>query len=560
MATHHPTNIRSTIQKFYSVITTDKTDLSAIYLFAILTGLIQLSLPLGIQTIINFVMAGSVSTSIVVLIGLVVFGTFASGLLQVKQLEIIEKLKQKIFLRYSFAFSNQIPKIQLERIDNHHLPELSNRFFDTVSLQKGIEKVLLDLPAALIQIMFGLVLLSFYHPVFIAFGILLLLIVALILRFTFNNGFHLAMEASSYKYAVAGWIQELSRVVKTFKFGKEGELHLQKTDKEVSGYLIARTKYFHVLKIQFWSLISFKIVITAAMLILGSVLLVNQKINVGQFIAADIVIIAIISSVEKLIVSLDKIYDTLVSFEKLSIITDAEIEKNGTVSMQYKPGGVSVDFKQVYFSYPDGKEVLKDIRLSIPAGHKTLVTGMSGSGKSTLLRLLTGAYTGFTGVALIDQLPVTSYDISDLRANTGILLNNQDIFQGTILENITLGKESISRQEILSLSEKTGLLAFLHSLPAGLDTPIDPFGNRLPKKIRQQILLTRAISGKHNLLLLEEPFLCFDEKDKTAFMEWMNTNISATVIVVSEDKSLAGQFNQVVHLENGFLQLMDNGK
>ena len=175
------TSIRDSFRKFYSVLITDKKDIYAIYMFAILAGLIQLSLPLGIQTIINFVMAGSVSTSIIILITLVVCGTFFNGLLQVRQLEIIEKLKQKIFVRYAFEFSNVLPRINVEKIDGYHLPELSNRFFDTLSLQKGIEKILLDLPASVIQILFGLLLLSFYHPVFIAFGILLLLIVVFLI-------------------------------------------------------------------------------------------------------------------------------------------------------------------------------------------------------------------------------------------------------------------------------------------------------------------------------------------------------------------------------------------
>ncbi len=548
------TSIRDSFRKLYSVLITDKKDIYAIYMFAILAGLIQLSLPLGIQTIINFVMAGSVSTSIVILITLVVCGTFFNGLLQVRQLEITEKLKQKIFLRYAFEFSNILPRINVEKIDGHHLPELSNRFFDALTLQKGIEKILLDLPAAVIQILFGLLLLSFYHPIFIAFGILLLLIVVLILRLTSPKGLNLAMEASSYKYSVAAWLQETARLVKTFKYAKDSMLHIQKTDEGVSGYLDARTAYFKILLVQFWSLISFKIIITAAMLILGSFLLVNQQINVGQFIAADIVIIAIISSVEKLIVSLDKVYDTLVSVEKLGMITEAETEKNGTVALPLTNKGVSIECHDLDFSYPDGKNVLKHIHYSIQPGDTVQITGRSGSGKSTLLRLLTGTFNRFSGNLLIDGIPIGNYTLESIRSQTGVLLNNQDIFHGTLMENITLGNRDITIPDLLLLAETTGFIHFIQSDRKGLDRILDPFGNRLPREIKQHILLMRALLGRHRLLLLEDPFSCFDLATQEIYHTLIRNKSEITILIASEDAGLSAICNRVLYLHNGELQ------
>ena len=551
MNTHGHTDIKGSINKFYSILRTDRKEISAIYMFAILAGLIQLSLPLGIQTIINFVMAGSISTSIIVLIVLAVLGTFLNGLLQVRQLEIIEKIKQKIFLRYSFEISNILPKINVEKLDHQHLPEMVNRFFDTISLKKGIEKILLDIPAAVIQILFGLLLLAFYHPIFIAFGILLILIVALILRFTSVRGFDLAMEASSYKYKVASWIQESARVVKTFKYARNSQLHISKIDQEVSGFLDARTNYFKILLIQFWSLISFKVVITAAMLILGSVLLVNQQINVGQFIASDIVIIAIINSVEKLIISLDTIYDTLVSIEKLGILTEAEKESSGTHILHSNKQGLNINFNNVSFGYPDGKEVLKGIDLDISAGEIVQICGQSGSGKSTLLRLLTGSFTQFKGSIMIDGMPIRNYDIQNLREHTGILLSSQDIFHGTILENITVGNRSIKLEEVISLIHQTGFDQFLQNQDKGLDTILDPFGKRLPGHVKQQILLMRALLGEHRMILLEEPFNYLEEQKRSAFKSILESFKDTTIIIASNDEKSFEFSDKIYLLQDG---------
>ncbi len=279
--TYKNISLSKAIVKLNNILLLDRKDIVVIYMFALLAGFVQLSLPLGRQSIINFVMAGTISTSIIVLIAMVVFGVFINGLLQIKQLQIIEKVKQKLFVRYSMEFGDRLPKLNIEKLDKEYLPEMVNRYFETISLQKGLDKLLIDLPAALIQVVLGLILLAFYHPVFIAFGLLLLFIVLVIIRFTSPQGLVTAMLASSFKYGVAAWLQEVARTVKTFKYTKGTSLHIQKTDGLVSSYLESRTQHFKILLTQFWSLISFKVIITAAMLTLGSYLLVNQQINIG---------------------------------------------------------------------------------------------------------------------------------------------------------------------------------------------------------------------------------------------------------------------------------------
>jgi ABC-type bacteriocin/lantibiotic exporter with double-glycine peptidase domain len=546
-------SIGKSFSRFYNLLRLDKKDVSAVYMLAILAGLLQLSVPLGVQTIISFVMAGSFSTSIAVLIIMVVLGVFLNGLLQVRQLQVIEKMQQKIFLRYSFEFSDRLPRLNIEKLDNYYLPELVNRFFDTVSLQKGLEKLLLDLPAAVIQVLFGLMLLAFYHPVFIAFGALLLIIVLIILRTTSPRGLSSALQASDYKYHVAAWLEETARVIRTFKFAKSTTMHIEKTDKLVSGYLDSRTRYFRVLLTQFWSLISFKVIITAAMLIVGAVLLVNQQINIGQFIAADIVIITIIGSVEKIILSLDKVYDALVSVEKLGKVTNAEIEESGTIELEDASKGVAVSFVNTGFSYPNGSKALHDITLSVPPGSVVHVAGSSGSGKSTLLRLLTGNYKSFTGSVLIENVPVGNYQLNSLRAQTGILLSSQDIFHGTLMENITLGN-AVSMHEITTLAAKTGLEHFVRAHKDGYDMVLDPTGNRLSNHVKQNILLVRALLGKHRLLLLEEPFEHLDTSCRECMIDLVKSESNATVFIASEDERLSSRCDIVIDLNKGTIQ------
>ena len=303
----------SPVARIWNLVREEKTDIKSIYFYAIFSGLIQLSLPVGIQSIIGFVLAGTLSPSLVLLITLIVTGVLLVGLLQIAQMKIIERIQQSIFVRNAFAFANHIPRIDLKKADAFYLPELVNRFFDTVSLQKSFSKLLLDLPTATIQILFGLILLSFYHPTFILFGIILVFLLWLILYLTSNKGLESSIAESTYKYAVVGWLEEMARVVKSFKFSTGSQLLIKKADEKTIAYLGERTRHFSILLTQYRTLVAFKVAITAAMLIVGIILLLNQQINIGQFVAAEIIIITVINAIEKIIINLDSVYDVLLT-------------------------------------------------------------------------------------------------------------------------------------------------------------------------------------------------------------------------------------------------------
>jgi ATP-binding cassette subfamily B protein len=543
------------IQRILNIIRHDRNEFSSIYFYAILNGLIQLSLPLGIQSIISFVLGGSFSTSLVLLITLVVAGVYLNGMLDVNQKRIIEKIQQKIFVRYSLEFSNRLPRLDLQAVDSYYLPELANRFFDTVSLQKGISKLLLDIPGASIQILFGLILLAFYHPIFIFFGFALLFIVYLILRFTSAKGMESSLLESDYKYAVAGWLEELARVVHSFKFSANKNLNITKADTLIQGYLKHRTTHFRVLLFQYWSLVGFKLAITAAMLIVGSLLLVNQQLNIGQFIAAEIVILMVINSVEKLMGNLDTVYDVLTSIEKLDKLTEKPLEESGNIILERKDEGLSIELNHVTFSYnPEDTlhAAIKDINLNVHANQKICIMGLTGSGKSSLIRIISGAYRHFAGSIYINKIPVQNYSTDSLRDQTGILLSRLDIFHGSLMENVTMGNTEITPQHVLALAEKIGLGKFLSEQELGLTTPIDPIGKKLSRNIRQKILLLRALVNKPRLVLLEEPFEGLNAETIERIVNYIINEIPHVTVIISTTKeAYASRCDKVVYLEDG---------
>ena len=290
------------------------------------------------------------------------------------QLRITENLQQKIFVRSSFEFAARLPKIKSEQLYNTYPPELANRFFDTMTIQKGTSKLLIDFSAALLQIVFGIILLSLYHPYFIIFGILLFFLLYFIFKFSYKSGLETSLKESKFKYKVASWLQEMARNNFSFKNELNYNFALEKNNQIVSDYLNYREKHFDVIKRQFSQLIIFKIIITASLLSIGGFLVLSQEMNIGQFVAAEIIILLVINSVEKIIIGLETFYDVLTSVEKIGQVTDLELEEDTITKNDTCYTNIVLETENIKFKFPDSKnEVLNAISLKIEQGEKIVI-------------------------------------------------------------------------------------------------------------------------------------------------------------------------------------------
>ena len=548
-------SIRASLNKFFEIIRLEKKEVTAIYFYAILSGVIQLTLPLGIQTIINFSQAAAgnreLPVSIILLIFIVLIGILVTGIVQVNQMKIVEKIEQSIFTRFSLDFAHKIPKIESSELNKNHLPELMNRFFEVINLQKGLSKILLDIPLAIIQILFGLVLLSFYNSTFIVLGLLLILLLFFIFKYTTNKGLIASYNESEHKYEVASWLEEIARSYKTFKISSQNNFHLKKTDELVNDYLISKTKHFEILKFQYWSLIGFKLLISALMLIIGAVLLIQQQLNIGQFIAAEIVILLILSAVEKLILNLEVAYSILTGVEKLNVISEKKTENEGKMPFVSNGNGISIEVKNLHFKFQNTRQLLENLNFDIQPGTKICVMGDGGSGKSVLLELIGGTIKDFEGLIKINNIPINNINQKEYRRNIGIFYNEQDIFEGTIFDNITMGNENITPNEIMRYAEILEVKEFISQLPEGLFTILQPTGKGLSTIIAKKILLLRAITNHPELLLLDEPFELAGAESSMKISKYLIELQNTTCVVVSGYIPFAKQSDLIIWLEKG---------
>jgi len=462
-----------------------------------------------------------------------------------------------VFTRASFELSYRFPKLKMNALRNIYPPELANRFFDTLSIQKGFAKILIDVPTALIQIVFALILLSFYHPFFIFFGLGLILLMIFLFQYTVNRGLNTSLEESKHKYRVAHWIQEIARSIVSFKLSSTSDLSMKKTDQYVSKYLNAREAHFRVIKLQYIKLIGFKVAITSGLLIIGGILVLNQQMNIGQFVAAEIIILLVIASVEKLIVNLETLYDMLTSIEKLGQLVDLEIE-NQEGKMLNENDPFILELKDIEYAVPDlEKPILSEINLKIRPKEKILVQGGSGSGKSSLLRILSGIIEPTRGTVFVGQHNLKALQIQSYRSTLGLSLSDEVLFEGTIRENITLDDENIKETTIQHIMDVLHLNDFIKTLPLGLETIIHPEGKIISQSTSKKLILARAILRKPQGLILEDPLDVYTPDESKKIINYLCLDKHPwSMIVVSNNDFWKEKCDKIIQLSKGKINVL----
>ncbi len=550
--------ITSPWKRFTSLLQLDRKDIRQIFYYAIFAGLVALTLPLGIQAIINLLQSAQVSTSWIVLVVLVTLGVAFQGLLQLMQIRILENMQQKIFTRASFEFAYRFPKIKIEELRNYYPPELANRFFDVLTIQKGLPKILIDFPASALQIIFGLMLLSFYHPFFIIYGFLLVLLIYILFKFTAKKGLETSLVESKNKYKVAHWIQEISRSLISFKLSGATNLAMKRNDDLTTNYLEARENHFKVLVFQFIQLIGFKVLVTMGLLIIGGLLVLNQKMNIGQFVAAEIIILLVLSSVEKLIKGLESFYDVLTSLEKIGQVVDKKLEPQNGEDPFENTTELRIELNNLKYITPEDQEILSNINFNIENKDRILFEGASGSGKTTVLKIISGLLTPSKGDLYVNDVSMKGIWLNGYRAHVGQVLPSQLPFEDTILENITFGRKDISQEHLRIVLKELGLLAFIKDQPNGINTVLYPEGQQIPFTVSKRIVLARAIIHNPKLLLLKDPLEHFEKEETERIIKYLTAPERPWALIVSSRNALwRNHCNQTIEIMGGRITSKD---
>lgn len=552
---------KTPFKKLLALLIDEKKEIFYIFVYAVIIGIVGLVLPLGLKATVELLSSGVIFSSIYILISLVIIAVAASGALQIMQVSILEYVQRRIFAKAALEFTFRIPRIKVESILNQYAPELINRFFDVITLQKALPKILIDLVTAVVQILFGLLLLSFYHPFFVFFGMFLLLFLFTIFYFTGPKGLETSIVESKYKYKLVYWLEELGRSLHAFKLSGNTILPNLKTESNLNNYLKYRNSHFRILITQYSFIVLFKSLVTGGLLIIGALLLINRQITLGQFVASEVIIILILSSVEKLILYMDVVYDILTAADKISQITDIPLEKNTGFNLPKNclGKGFDIEVKNLSYKYPDGTNFsLKNISFQINAGEKICIAGDNSSGKSTLINALTGINQQYQGLITINGFNVKDLDLTNIRDKVAQNASEHDIFEGTLLENILVGNPLANPEIALRSIRQIGIDERINELPDGLNTSIMPGGKGFSKSFVNKLILARCLAKEPHLIILKDFFRHLAKKDKLHILDVLiNKENDYTLISISNDPVVMASCDKVIYLRDG--EIIANG-
>ncbi|GAB4204062.1 MAG: ATP-binding cassette domain-containing protein [Bacteroidia bacterium] len=548
-------------EDFFSLLRSYRKEIIQVYVLGLVLSLLSLMFPIGIQLLINFIQGANYSVSLFVIIFLMGASIILAAIFQIYQIRIIEYIEQKLFADYSFKFVEKFPSLNYLELIYQNARDVANRFFDVVTLQKMVQKILIDFSYSSIIIVLSLILLCFYHPIFIVMVLILFVILYFGIKFTFRKGLESGISYSKYKYDTAYWIEETGNASVTLKLAGETDIHFQKLQNTLKNYFLERNNHYYVLEKQFILLHTIKFVTIIFFVIVGGILVIEQQMNIGEFVASEIVISILVNSFDKMVFLIRTIYDLIISLAKIKEVLDLKEETfksktNNENHLDY----IKIDLKDVTYEYEYPKRiVLENINLQILPQESVLLIGESHSGKTTLLKLLATLITPTKGHFLINDRDLNTYDISKLRYQIGTYLSNDVIFKGTILENIHLGRE-YDMNFLMEMSQKIGIDKMIYDLPDKYETEMFTYGFNYSTSFITKLLFLRAIVTQPKLLILENMFNTIYEKDVPILLDIAcNTKeYGWTTIISSSDAKYKNYFTKILQIKDGKLLMYDD--
>ena len=545
---------RSPLDRTLALFAREKREILTVFFYATLSGGLSLILPLAVGGIVQIVQGRLYLQPVIVLIAFVVLGTIVAGVLQIGILKVVERIQQRVFARMALEFAFRIPRLRYAASLESNLPEQMNRLFEAIAIQKGVQKLLLDVPTALLTIIFSLLLLTLYSPWFSVFAIGVTAALWFIIRWSGPEGLETSIVESKYKYKAVHWLEEIARAFHAFKYAGDSTLPVERMDDVVTGYLKYRRKHFAVLVKQTIALIGFKTFITAAVLIIGATLVQTNRLLLGQFVAAEVVIVTVLAGVEKLITSLATVYDVLTSVDKSGHVADLPLEARGGLAPIDVPGvGVAGVTKDLRYRYPSARSASVDgVSIAIAPGERVAIMGSDGSGQSTLLKLLGGLIDDYDGTIRFDGVTLRDLDRPALRSRIGQMLSWNDLFDGTVEENVSVGRTHITPRDVREALDDLALTDEIQQLPQGIQTEITNGGRTLPAHLASKLLVAQGMAGRPRLIVLDDFFQNLDAASRTLIINLLTDRRRPwTVIAVSHDPQLLEVFDRVLVVDRG---------
>lgn len=538
------------LRRLIAMLRLDSSDLWLVVIFAAGIGLLSLATPITLEALVSNVQGGNQAMfQVVVVLSLILFFCLSlAGGMRAYSTFIVELIQRRIFVRVVAELAYRLPRVQVRAFDRQHGPELVNRFFDVLTVQKAGATLMLDGVSVVIQAFIGLLVLSVWHPYLLGYNLVLLLALVFMIWLLGIGAISTKIRESFAKYAVAGWLEEMVRHPLAFKPSAGQHYAMNRADALTEHYLETRIASFRILYRQILFSIALQAIASSALFTLGGWLVVRNELTIGQLVAAELIVTVLVGSFVKLGKSLESFYDLMAAMDKLGHLLDLPLEREEGELLPESGRPASLEIHNLRFHYEDGNDVFHGLTVSIRPGERVALVGESGVGKSTLLDILMGLREPGSGYVTIDGIDLRDLQLEDLRRHV-ISVAGEEAFAGTILDNVRLGRPEVSLLDVRQALETVCLMQDIQTLPQGLHTPLNTGGAPLSDGQTKRLMLARALASKPRLLLLDESLDLLDPPAKRSTLAALcDRNVPWTLIIVTRDPDILAACDRTIDL------------
>lgn len=529
-------NRRSVIELFRLILQPERRFYALMLIYGIAVSALSLSVPLSVQVLIGTVVNSALINQVIVLAAILLGLLILAGLFIAIQVYVMELFERHFFSRIVSEVTLRLVYARPAHMERINRDELVNRYFDIMTVQKSLPPLLTGGLATALQSLVGIAVTSFYHPLFVLFNIVVLLLAYLVFRVFDRSAGASSIALSTAKYDGANWLESLARSNNFFKSRRTIAYALGRTEEVRMGYIAAHRHHFHFTFAQVVGFLLLYALASAALLGFGGWLVIIGQLTVGQLVAAELILTAIFYGLTRFGYYLDLYYDLYAAMNKLLQLytLPPEVPRQDRI-LDWQP---TVRFDAVRCTLPGGPI---ELDFALDAGSVTLIATRSNSQNKAIIDLLLNRLPPESGRVLLGDHAVDDFDLHRLRDEV-LVLDAAPLPECSITQFLDIAEPGLSRARIRELLAKVGLDSELGTQPNFdrlIDQVLTPYGHPLSAAGVIKLKIAFALAARPQILILTPAFDMLSQEARLSIMQVLNAARGMTVLCFSHRRDLA---------------------
>ncbi len=524
--------------------------LALVVSYSLAIGLFSLIVPLTVQELTNTFAFAIQPVTIVTLAGVMIAALLFVGAFRSLQYYAVEVLERRLFARVAIGMAQQIPHLQVLGFK----PRYANHFMETVFMQRALSVLLVDLINVVVGGAVGMTILVFYHPYFLLYNALLLAGFGIVFLLS-HGGLKATIEMSHAKYDTLHWMQEISYNLLHFKATDSRAILMQRTDELVGKYVELRQTRFGILIRQYLGSVGWQAIAHGGLIATAAWLLSIGQLTLGQLVAAEVVVSGLLASFDEVVKRMGHIFYFMTGLSELDFVLSLPKDQESSGLSVPLPDptvhGIRLTCKDLTVHHPGVPAIFERFNVEVTPGEKIGIYASSTAAKTALARVLAGLEAPTSGLIRYNGVDLRHIDMSAINRCRGFMIDSQlTLFEGTIEDNIVLGRSYIPYSDVRWALRFAELEEDVDTLPQGLKTHIRAPGKILAPTHIMRILLARAVLARPQIMIFDgtlhnlQPVL-----RETLLRRLCSKDEPWSVIFVSNDPNLTPHVDRRLILE-----------